>query len=142
MKKISLLLLGLVLIIGTSHVNATAIPDLSGTWVTTNGTSILFTGETYDLAAETDIWNLSQQDRIVTGMNSFYLGEELVEESLTGVISPDGKTVYIVDKNGGLYIGSLDQNNSMSISYLNTGEVRDKAGYGLALSMTMEKKTP
>ena len=141
MKKISLLLLGLVLILGTSLVNAADIPDLSGTWVTTDGTSILFTGETYELTPGADVWNLTQQDRIIIGTNSFHLGEELIEENLTGIISPDGKIVNFVDKNGGLFIGSLDQDNTMVISYLNAGEVRDKAGYALALSMTMEKKT-
>lgn len=141
MKEISLLLLVPVLILGTGLVSGTAIPDLSGTWITTNGTSILFTGETYELTAGADVWNLSQQDRIITGKNSFYLGEELVEENLTGIISPDGKTVNFVDKNGGLFIGSLDQDNTIAITYLNTGEVRDKARYALALSMTLKKKT-
>ena len=141
MKITTLLLLCVVLVLSIGMVNAEQIPNLTGTWLTTSGTVVLFTGETQELGASADIWSISQQDLVITGTNSFYIGDELIEEFFTGIITPDGKTVYIVDKNGGLYIANPNEDDTMTVSYVNTGEVRDKPGYGLALTMTLEKQT-
>ncbi|MDD1730249.1 MAG: hypothetical protein LUQ50_14420 [Methanospirillum sp.] len=139
--KYVLLLISLTLILSSGMTTAEKDADIAGTWVTTEGMVAGFTGEITNLTPHGDIWNLTQQDRIIIGTNSFQLGDEQIVENLTGIISPDGKTVNIVDKNGGLYLGTLNVDNTLSVSYLNTGEIRDKEGYGLALSMTMEKKT-
>lgn len=86
MKTRSLLVICMILFVGTCAVSASPVPNLSGRWVASNGTVILFTGETQTISPSGDAWNLSQQDRIIIGTNTFPLGDEKRVENLTGVI--------------------------------------------------------
>ena len=135
-----LFILGIFFLICTASVSAESLPDISGKWIIINETYLKYSGEIVGMSSGPEFWNLTQDGRIVTGENTFYSVDRLVTEKIAGIISTDGKTVNFVDKSGGTYIGTLEKDGTMSVTYLNTGDLREDSGYAFVLWSVMKKE--
>lgn len=139
MKHILLLLMSICLILGIGITTADPIPNLTGTWVVEKMDCIMFSGEIVRTPIEKDYWNITQQDNMITGTNFFFNGESVVEEPIAGFISPDGKTVNVVDTSGGTYIMYITNDDTLTITYLNTGDKKEDYNYAFAVSEVMKR---
>ncbi|MGV8109460.1 hypothetical protein [Methanospirillum sp.] len=140
MKHILILILGLFLLLIAGNVTADSVPNLTGTWTLEKIEYLQYSGEIIEDVSNESAWTISQQGRIIQGINQFPGKNGLVEEKIAGVISPDGTTAHVVDMNGDLYIVYITDDDTLTINYLNTGVMKEDAGYAWTLTEIMRKK--
>lgn len=141
MNQLHYLLVAVCLLLCAGFAEADQIPNLTGKWVETEITCVPFSGEPNTTVMESDFWNITQQDTIITGTNAFTAADgKVVEEPVAGVISPDGASAMVVDKSGGTYIIYSTGEDTLTINYLNTGESKEEKGYAFALSEKLKRE--
>jgi len=132
-------MMSICLILGIGITTADSVPNLTGTWIAEKIDCIQFSGEIVSSPTEKDYWNITQEDNMITGTNFFFDGESVVEEPIAGVISPDGKIVNVVDSSGGTYIISITDDDTLTITYLNTGDKKEEFNYAFVVSEVMKR---
>ena len=131
-----LLLIAVVLTCGctttappASGTTPAATPDLVGNW---SGTWKDYTDGTgySDGAGYTMIMSVTeQQDRIFSGVFYFINPSGVTEtDTFAGVIGPDGKTLTVVEQNGGYSSGTFSAPDAIELIYTN-----DAVPYNIAI---------
>ena len=140
MKHILFLITGLLLMIIAGTVTAEETTDLTGTWVLEKIEYLQYSGEIKEDISNESMWTITQAGSIIQGINQFPTVYGLVEEKVAGVISPDGNTAHVVDSSGGTYIVYINDDDTLTITYINTGDKREADGYAFTLTEIMRKK--
>jgi len=140
MKHILFLITGLLLMIIAGSVIAEETTDLTGTWVLEKIEYLQYSGEIKEDISNESMWTITQSGSIIHGVNQFPTENGLVEEKTAGVISPDGTTAHVVDSSGGTYIIFVNDDDTLTINYINTGDKRESDGYAFALTEIMRKR--
>jgi len=133
------MLIGICVLLSIGMATADSIPDLTGKWIVEKTNYVQYSGEMLNKTSDVDHWNITQQGTIIQGTNVFSIEEGIVEEPFAGVISPDGKTAQVVDKSGGTYILYMNDDDTLTVNYLNTGDKKEEDGYAFALSQIMRR---
>ncbi len=116
------------------------IPDLKGNWTEEKLVGVMHNKDFFNSTSELDHWVISsQEENIILGINYFTDGTEIIEEPIAGVISPDGKTVSIADASGGMYIGYVTDDETLTIQYVNTGDKKGESNYAFAFEQVLKK---
>lgn len=139
MNQYRILLITICFIIGIGITSAESIPNLTGTWVEEKLTCVTYDGTITNLTSEEKHWIITQHDDLIQGTNYFKIDDKIVEEPIAGVISPDGKLANVVDKSGGTYNLYVDDNDTLTVHYVNTGDKREENGYAFAFSQVLKR---
>lgn len=140
MKHILFLITGLLLMLIAGSVTAEDTPNLTGTWVLEKIEYLQYSGEIFEDVSNESAWTLTQQGNIIQGVNQFLSDNGLVEEKIAGVVSPDGTTAHVVDLSGGTYFVSINDDDTLTINYLNTGVKKEADGYAFTLTEVVRKE--
>ncbi len=111
------------------------MPDLTGKWKTK---SYGHHHETRGFFAAADVdgkWTIKeQQGRFFTGERTYLLkshDNKKITEGFSGVISRDGKHLYMVDHDEDILMGDILENDSIELVILNDGDKENKSRIGL-----------
>jgi len=140
MKANLLLVLGVFIILGIYSVSADSSMNLTGKWIDKKIEGFMYSGELLNSTSTEDYWILNQTGNVVSGTNAFNDSTKMVEEPIAGSISPDGKTVYIVDSSGGTYIADITDDDTLTINYINTGTKKAESNYAFALYQVLKRE--
>ena len=116
-----------LLLICASMTNVLAdYPDLKGTWHADSG-DIYIVGDTIEEStAGINDWVIEEQsDKVIMGSKSFLTGEEIINQTFVGVFDSEGKSLYFLDQQGGLSFGTLTDPDTLSITLLNPGSMKE-----------------
>jgi len=139
--KVNLLLVFCVFIVlGIGSVSAESTLNLTGKWVEQEIEGLMYSGEPLSGPNAEEYWTLNQTGNIVSGMNYFNDSTQIVEEPVAGSVSPDGKTVYLVDLSGGTYIAQLTDDDTLTINYINTGTKKAESNYAFTLYQVLKRE--
>jgi hypothetical protein len=107
------------------------IPNLKGKWATKSYAHHHKSAGYFTHPGPEGEWVISeQQGRFFYGKRSYtkiHLGKAKATEAFSGVISRDGKRVYIVDHEDDILIGDVLSNHSIEFVIINEGEKSDKS---------------
>ena len=140
MKANLLLVIGLFIILGIFSVSADSSMNLTGKWIGEKLEGLRYSGEMLNSIGTEDYWILNQSGNVVSGTNAFNDSTKMVEEPIAGSISPDGKTVYIVDSSGGTYIADITGEDTLTINYINTGTKKAESNYAFSLYQVLKRE--
>ena len=112
-----------------------SIPDLTGKWKTMNyGHHHEQRGFLSNSEAEGSWMIKEQQGRFFYGERTYtrkQLGNSKVTESFSGVISRDGKRLYMVDHDEDILIGDILSDGSIELIMINDGDKNHHSKIGL-----------
>jgi hypothetical protein len=140
MKGNLLLVLVVFFVLGICSVSADTTLNLTGTWIEQKIDGFMYSGDPLTPSDE-DYWVLTQKDNLVSGTNYFNDSTKMVQEPVAGTVSPDGKTVYIVDSSGGTYIAQVSDDETLTINYMNTGTKKGESNYAFAFYQVLKRET-
>lgn len=140
MKVNILLVMCIFCALGIGSVCADFSMNLTGKWVEQNIEGLLYSGESLNPPNVEDYWTLTQKDNIVSGTNNFNDSTKMVEEPVAGSISPDGKTIYIVDSSGGTYITHITDEDTLVVNYMNTGNKKAESNYAFVMYQVLKRE--
>lgn len=128
----------LALVIGPVYADSSL--NLTGKWMESKIEGVRYFGESLNTSGSEDYWILTQKGNLVSGTNFFNDSTKLVEEPLAGSISPDGKSVYIVDSSGGTYITHITDEDTLVVNYMNTGNKKADSNYAFAMYQVLKRE--
>ncbi|MDD3814485.1 MAG: hypothetical protein PHZ02_07540 [Desulfocapsaceae bacterium] len=120
---------------GTVLAASNPMPDLTGKWETK---SYGHHHEERGFFSTTDVdgkWTIKeQQGRFFTGERTYFLkarDNKKITEGFSGVISRDGKHLYMVDHDEDILMGDILENDSIELVILNDGDKENNSRIGL-----------
>ena len=122
------------------NVAADSTPNLTGTWALEKIEYLQYSGGIFQDVSNESAWTVTQQGNIIQGVNTFNSEKGLITEKIAGVISPDGTKAHVVDMSGGTYIVYINDDDTLTINYINTGVKKKNDGYAFTLTEVMRKK--
>jgi hypothetical protein len=140
MRANLLLWLSICLVLGLGTVTADSSLNLTGTWTEEKIDGFQYSGERFNATIEGEYWIIIQQDNLISGTNYFNDSTQIVQEPIAGVISPDGKTVNIVDSSGGTYLAYVSDDDTLIVNYLNTGDKKAESNYAFAFYQVLKRE--
>ncbi|MFH2122891.1 MAG: hypothetical protein ABIJ50_05340 [Pseudomonadota bacterium] len=111
------------------------MPDLTGKWQTKSYGHHHETRGFFTAADVDGKWTVKeQQGRFFTGERTYFLkshDNKKITESFSGVISRDGKRLYVVDHDEDILLGDILDNDSIELVILNDGDKENNSRIGL-----------
>lgn len=115
-----------------------ALPQLVGTW---RGPSEVVLEKSGFSSQEVEFVILKQQGHLFTGVKKYIKEPKRVktEETFTGVLLDDGKTVYFSDSDAGYNFATLVAPDRLQIAYLHDGLGKKQAPMACYMVLTKQK---
>jgi hypothetical protein len=111
------------------------MPDLTGKWRTISYGHHHETRGFFTAADVDGKWTIKeQQGRFFTGERTYFLkshDNKKITEGFSGVISRDGKHLYMVDHDEDILMGDILENDSIELVILNDGDKENNSRIGL-----------
>ena len=127
----------------TTGAVSSAPASLTGTWKANDGQMYVLTANNsvQQVTVNENTWVIkTQKGPVISGYKTFISSDgSLTNETLLGVIDPDGKTVYFIDQPGGWAKGTLTDPNTMFIALVNPGSGMSDPEGSIALTMTLHR---
>lgn len=115
-------------------------PDLTGTWTSSDEAGWNLNSTIQPVAIGQNTWVFSSQDRyLLRGFKLFRQPTgESANQTVVGIIDPDGKSVTIIDQPGGSAKATLTGPDTLFVA-LTYANGRDTGGNSFAMAMTLHR---
>jgi len=120
--------------------SAASYPDITGTWKSTDEAGWNLNTTIQDVTIGQNTWVFSSQEgAVVKGFKLFRqpYGPD-VNQTVLGIVDPEGKSLTIIDQPGGWAKGTLIDPDTMSI-VLTYSSGKDTGGNSFALTMMLHR---
>ena len=129
MKRIAFSFLAVLFVFGSTLVHAQdkGIPNLVGTWQGTGSGHAAGHGFHKKMEKAGEYVIKDQQERIFHGVVTVHRAQHKGQETFSGVIAKDNKTIYIAGHQEGVRIGTIDGPNDLTLYVLIPGGKQPRA---------------
>ena len=120
---------------------APAVPDITGTWISDDATGYNLNTTIREVPIGPNTWIFtSQKDRVAEGYKVFHQPDgTFANQTMAGVIEPDGKSVIILDQPGGWAKATLTDPDTLFLVLTYTGKT-DTDGNSFVMTMTFHRQ--
>ena len=131
MKRVILLILAMAFAVCTvpAHAQDKDIPNLVGTWHGSGVGHFKEHGFQPKMEKASEYVIKDQQGRIFHGVLTVHRAIHQHQDTFSGVIAKDNKTIYIAGHGEGVRFGTIDGPDDMTIYFLYPGGKQPRAGY-------------
>jgi len=121
--------------------SAQVYPDITGTWVSDDATGYNLNTTVRPVTIGTNTWIFTAQDgQVAQGYKVFHQPDgTFANQTMIGVLDPDGRSVIILDQPGGWAKGTLIGRDTMYLVLTYTGKT-DTDGNSFVMTMTFNRQ--